>query len=157
MNWAPHTLYEVVAERAATRGGAEALVTASARLSYRDLDAAVRRAAKAMHALGVRRGDFVGVLMGNDETWVTLFYAAATIGAVTVPINTRFKAAELAFCLAQADVKTLFTADRFLNIDFLSYLREAEPALDHALPGAALPLLEHVVVIGREISKTARH
>ena len=71
-----------------------------------------------MHALGVRHGDFVGILLGNNETWVTLFYAAAMIGAVTVPINTRFKSAELAFCLKQADVKTLFTADRFLNIDF---------------------------------------
>ena len=56
MSWVPHTLYEILAERAATQGDAEALVTASARLSYRDLDAAVRRAAKAMHALGVRRG-----------------------------------------------------------------------------------------------------
>jgi fatty-acyl-CoA synthase len=155
MNWAPQTLYDVVAERAATRGDAEALVTASARLSYRDLDAAVRRAAKAMHSLGVRRGDFVGILMGNDETWVTLFYAAATIGAVTVPINTRFKAAELAFCLKQADVKALFTADRFLGIDFLSFLRTAEPAIDHALPGGALPLLQHVAVVGSEVPQAA--
>src|SRR5262249_21110079 len=155
MNWAPHTLYEVVAERAATRGGAEALVTASARLSYRDLNAAVRRAAKAMHALGVRRGGFVGILMGNDETWGTLFCAAATIRAVLVPINTRFKAPELAFCLAQADVKALFIADRFLNIDFLSFLRAAEPAIDHALPGAALPLLRHVAVVGSEVPQAA--
>src|SRR4029453_6821905 len=155
MSWAPQTLYEVVADRAATRGDAEALVTASARLSYRDLDAAVRRAAKAMHALGIRRGDFVGILMGNDETWVTLFCAAATIGAVTVPINTRFKAAELAFCLKQADVKALFTADRFLGIDFLSFLRAAEPAIDHALPGAALPLLRHVAVVGSEVPQAA--
>ena len=65
-----------------------------------------------------------------------------------MPVNTRFKSAELAFCLKQADVKVLFTADRFLNIDFLAFLREAEPAVDRALPGAALPLLEHVVVIG---------
>jgi fatty-acyl-CoA synthase len=156
MSWTPRTLYQFVAERAEARGDAEALVTPTARLNYRDQFAAVRRAAKAMHALGIRRGDFVGILNGNDETWVTLFYAAATLGAVTVPVNTRFKSAELGFCLKQADVKALFTADRFLNIDFLAYLREAEPALDHSLPGSALPLLEHVVVIGREIPKTAR-
>jgi fatty-acyl-CoA synthase len=156
MSWTPQTLYQVLAARAAARGHAEALVTASARLSYRDLDAAVRHAAKAMHALGVRRGDFVGILMGNDETWVTLFYAAATIGAVTVPINTRFKSAELAFCLKQADVSTLFTADRFLSIDFLSFLRAAEPAVDHALPGDSLPLLRHVVVVGDDIPRAAK-
>ena len=155
MSWTPRTLYQLVSERANTRGDTEALVTTTARLSYRDQREAVRRAAKAMHALGVRRGDFVGILLGNDETWVTLFYAAATIGAVTVPINTRFKSAELGFCLKQADVKALFTADRFLNIDFLSFLRTAEPAVDRALPGDALPLLRHLVVVGNEIPRTA--
>ena len=118
-SWTPRTLAELVAERARTRGDAEALVTATARWSYRAQHDAVRRTAKAMHALGVRRGDFVGILMGNDENWVSLFYAAAMLGAVTVPVNTRFKSAELAFCLRQADVKALFMADRFLNIDFL--------------------------------------
>jgi fatty-acyl-CoA synthase len=154
MSWTPKTLHQFLAERAATRGGAEALVTATARLTYRDQLQAVRRAARAMHVLGVRRGDFVGILLGNTEAWVTLFYAAAMIGAVTVPINTRFKAAELGFCLKQADVKVLFTADRFLNIDFLSFLRTAEPAIDHALPGTALPLLRHLVVVGQEIPKS---
>jgi fatty-acyl-CoA synthase len=155
MSWTPQTLYQVLAAREKTRGSAEALITASARLSYAEQHQQVRRAAKALHALGVRRGDFVGILMGNDETWVTLFYAAATIGAVTVPVNTRFKSAELAFCLAQADVKVLFTADRFLGIDFLAYLREAEPAIDHTLPGAKLPLLRQVVVVGGEIPRAA--
>jgi fatty-acyl-CoA synthase len=153
MTWTPRTLYNFVAEQAAGRGDAEALVTPTARLTYADQHRTVRRAAKAMHALGIRHGDFVGVLLGNSETWVTLFYAAAMIGAVTVPINTRFKSAELAFCLRQADVKALFTADRFLNIDFLSFLREAEPAVDGALPGTALPMLEHVVVIGSDIPR----
>ncbi len=156
MTWTPRSLYEFVAERAATRGDAEALVTATARLTYSDQHRAVRRAAKAMHTLGVRHGDFVGILLGNNETWVTLFYAAAMIGAVTVPINTRFKSAELAFCLKQADVKTLFTADRFLNIDFSKFLCEAEPAVDRTLPGEMLPLLEHVVVVGSDIPKAGR-
>jgi fatty-acyl-CoA synthase len=156
MSWTPRTLYEFVNKRAQTRGDTEALVTPTARLTYREQHQAVRRAAKAMHSLGVKRGDFVGILMGNDETWVTLFYAAAMIGAVTVPVNTRFKSAELAFCLAQADVKALFVAGRFLNIDFLSFLRAAEPAVDRALPGQALPLLRHVIAIGREIPHAGR-
>src|SRR5262249_33424122 len=151
MSWVPRTLHDFVAAAAEARDETEALVTPTARLTYRDQHRAVRRAAKAMHALGVRHGDFVGILSGNDETWVTLFYAAATIGAITVPINTRFKSAELGFCLRQADVKALFSADRFLNIDFLSFLRAAEPALDRALPGTALPRLEHVIVLGTEI------
>ena len=156
MTWAPRTLHQILAEQASSRGDAEALVTPTARVDYRGLRAQVRRAAKAMHALGVRRGDFVGVLLGNDEIWVTLFYAAATIGAVTVPVNTRFKSAELAFCLRQADVKLLLLADRFLGIDLVSYLRAAEPAVDAILPGAALPLLRQVVIIGDEVPAAAR-
>ena len=61
-----------------------------------------------MQALGIKRGDFVGILMGNDETLADAVLRRRLIGAVTVPVNTRFKAAEIAFCLKQADVKALF-------------------------------------------------
>jgi fatty-acyl-CoA synthase len=155
MSWTQQTLSTVLAARAASRGEAEALVTPTARLDYRGLSDRARRAAKAMHASGIRCGDFVGILAGNDETWVTLFYAAATLGAVTVPVNTRFKSAELAYCLKQADVKLLFLADRFLDIDFVSFLRAAEPAIDRTLPGEALPLLREVVVAGKDIPRAA--
>ena len=93
--------------------------------------------------------------MGNDEKWLALFYGAALIGAVTVPVNTRFKAAEIAFCLKQADCKALFLAERFLKIDFAAFLREAEPAVDATLPGDRLPLLRHVVVVGEDVPKAA--
>lgn len=148
--WAAQTLRQVLARQATGRGGAEALVTETERLTYAALQDETRRVARAMLALGIGKGDFVGVLFANDTRWVTTFYAAAMIGAVTVPINTRFKATELAFCLKQADVKALFMTGRFLKIDFVSFLREAEPAVDQALPGAALPLLRDVVVAGED-------
>jgi len=56
MSWTPTPLYAFVAERASRQGDAPALVTTTARLNYRDQKAAVRRAAKAMCALGVRGG-----------------------------------------------------------------------------------------------------
>ena len=77
-----------------------------------------------MQALGIRKGDHVGILMPNGEQWLALFYGAALIGAVTVPVNTRFKAAEIDFCLKQSGAKALFYADRFLNIDFGAMVRE---------------------------------
>ena len=119
MSWQPQTLGQFVLERAQTRGDAEALVTPSARFTYREQHSSVRRAAG---DAGARhpKGDHVGILMGNDEHWLSLFYGAALIGAVTVPVNTRFKAAEIAFCLKQADCKLLFYAERFLNIDFMA-------------------------------------
>jgi len=155
LSWQPKTLREVLAANVAARGTADALVTDRARLAYASLSAEAWRTAKAMHAIGLRRGDFVAVLMANDDAWLTLFYGAALIGAVTVPVNTRFKAPELAFCLKQADCKALFLADRFLKNDFVAYLREAEPAVDARLPGYALPLLRHVIVLGSDVPRAA--
>jgi fatty-acyl-CoA synthase len=154
-DWQPRTLGAVLGATAAARSNCEALVTDHVRLTYAEIAQESLQMARAMHALGVRRGDHVGILMGNNAAWVSLFFGAALIGAVTVPVNTRFKAAELGYCLKQADVKLLFMADSFLGIDFVSFLRAAEPALDAALPGRQMPLLAQVVVMGEAVPAAA--
>ena len=121
MSWKAQTLGEVLASRPQD---AEALVTVNGRFTYGELLQSAERAGAAMQALGIRRGDHVGILMGNDEHWLSLFYGAALIGAVTVPVNTRFKTAEIDFCLKQADCKVLFYVERFLNIDFGAMVRQ---------------------------------
>jgi fatty-acyl-CoA synthase len=84
-----------------------------------------------MQSIGIRRGDHVGVLMGNDEKWLALFYGAALIGAVTVPVNTRFKTAEVEYCVKQADCKALFYVPRFMKQDFESFIEGMEiPKVD---------------------------
>src|ERR671937_1404950 len=124
MEWKSQSLGEVLERRARGRGTAGALVTPNRRITYEDLYLRARSAAGAMQALGLGRGDHVGILMGNDEKWLALFYGAALIGAVTVPVNTRFKTTEIAFCLQQADCKALFYVPRFLNINFTAMVRE---------------------------------
>ncbi len=124
--WTPRTLGDFLA---AQKPDAEALVTATARLTYGKLLQRAQEAAGGMHALGLRKGDHVALLMGNDEHWITHFYGAALLGAVTVPVNTRFKAAEMEFCLKQADCKALIYAPRFLNNDYESMLQSIRPGL----------------------------
>ena len=121
MTWPPKTLGEVLSEPERSR---EALVTPTARLTYGELAERAKAAAGAMQALGIGKGDRVAILMPNGEQWLALFYGAALIGAVTVPVNTRFKAAEIDFCLKQSGAKMLFYADRFLNIDFKKTIKE---------------------------------
>jgi fatty-acyl-CoA synthase len=121
MSWPPKALGEVLAARSPS---SEALVTTTARLSYGELFERARRAAGGMQALGIGKGDHVGILMPNGEQWLALFYGAALIGAVTVPVNTRFKAAEIDYCLKQSRAKALFHVDRFLNNDYGSMIRE---------------------------------
>jgi fatty-acyl-CoA synthase len=100
------------------------LVTPSVRISYAELLTKAKDAAGAMQALGIGKGDRVAILLPNGEQWLSLFYGAALIGAVTVPVNTRFKAAEIDFCLKQSGAKVLFYVDRFLNNDFRSMVKE---------------------------------
>jgi len=155
MEWPSQVLSDVLARNAGVRGNEEALVIDGRRLTHAELEEQVRETARGLRALGIRRGDHVAVCMGNALEWVTFFYAAAWIGAVTVPVNTRFKAEELKYCLQQADVKLLLVVDRFLKIDFIAMLREVCPAIDDALPGAELPKLANVVVLGNDVPRGA--
>ena len=126
MTWQPRTLGDLLSERALPEreGGREALVTPTPRLTYGELAQKARAAAGAMQALGIGKGDRVAILLPNGEQWLALFYGAALVGAVTVPVNTRFKAAEIDFCLKQSGATMLFYADRFLNIDFTKMIKE---------------------------------
>src|SRR5256885_3147421 len=98
-----HPLGEAVERHARGRGTAEALVTPAGRFTYEDMYLRSRSAATTMHTLGIRRGDHVGILMGNDEKWLPLFYRPALIRARTLPGNTRLQAPEIEFCLNPAD------------------------------------------------------
>jgi fatty-acyl-CoA synthase len=113
-------LREVFEKAVALGPNREALVTPASRISYGELFAKSLRTAGALQAMGLKNGDHVGILMGNDETWLTLFYGAALAGMVTVPVNTRFKAAEIEFCVKQSDCKALFYVPKFLKQDFES-------------------------------------
>jgi len=119
VNWQPKTLGDFLADREG-----EALVTPSARLSYAELYLKAKHSAGAMQALGVGKGDRVAILLPNGEDWLALFYGAALIGAVTVPVNTRFKSAEIGFCLGQSGAKALFYVNRFLNNDYARMVKE---------------------------------
>ncbi len=154
--WAKQTLSTTLANAARDRLAQEALVISGRRMTYAQLWKSVQQVAAALHAAGVRRGDHVGVCMGNSIEWATFFYGAAALGAVTVPVNTRFKADEFEYCLKQADVKLLFVIDRFLKIDFIDMLRGMCPALDDKLPDAKLPLLDNVIVLGDDVPRAAQ-
>lgn len=153
--WSRQTLADALARAARQWPEQEALVIAGRRLTYAALWQSVQRVAAALHALGIKRGDHVAVCMGNSIEWVLFFYGAATIGAVTVPVNTRFKADDLEYCLKQADVKLLFVAARFLKIDFIAMLRQICLAVESRLPDAKLPQLEHLVVLGGNVPRAA--
>jgi fatty-acyl-CoA synthase len=119
-------------------GDRDALVVRSQgyRATYRQLWDAVTAAAKGLLAMGVARGDRVGVWSPNRFEWVVLQYATARVGAILVNINPAYKAAELAYALGQSGTSVLALARAFRHNDYVAMLAEVRdrcPALRRAI------------------------
>jgi fatty-acyl-CoA synthase len=91
-------------------GEREALFDSSRdiRWSYAQLASRTDRAAAALAAAGVERGDRVCVLAKNRLEQIELLFACARLGALFVPLNWRLKEPELAFLLDDAEPRLLF-------------------------------------------------
>ena len=109
-----------LAKRAWLDGGRPALIADGRRLSFAELNAAANRAARALQAQGVRRGDRVAVLLRNGVDYVALYYAAAKLGAILCGINWRLAAPEIGFILADSEPKLLvYDMDFAATVDAL--------------------------------------
>jgi fatty-acyl-CoA synthase len=110
------------------------------------------RAAKALIAAGVQPGDHVCLWLANRPEYVFIFFAVARIGAVLVPINTRFRTRDMAYIVNQSDATTLITADRSGPVDYLEMIEELIPGLREqpadGLSVSAVPALRQVILIG---------
>ena len=124
-------------------GAREALVVGhqNYRATYRELSEQVDRAARALLATGVQKGDRVGIWAPNRYEWTVVQFATARVGAILVTINPAYKAAELRHALHKAGVSLLFTARRFRDADYLAMLGEAR---------AECPDLSQIVVLDDE-------
>ncbi|TQM13426.1 class I adenylate-forming enzyme family protein [Pseudonocardia kunmingensis] len=79
-------------------------------LSYREWDARTDQLARALAAEGVRPGDRVALALAGGEPLASLHLAAQKLGAVSVPLSTRFSPDELRYCVEDADAR-LMVAD----------------------------------------------
>lgn len=105
-------------QRAGLSPSLEAYVEPSTntRLSYAQLNDCSNRCAQVLSDLNLKAGDRVALLMPNSCNFVALFYAAAKLGLVVVPLNTRLAAAELAFILSDSGAKALFYGSEFAAV-----------------------------------------
>jgi fatty-acyl-CoA synthase len=128
--------------RAAERwGDCDALVACHQQLrySYRELRDEADRAARALIAIGVQRGDRVGIWSGNRAEWMITQYAAAKAGAILVNINPAYRLRELEYALRHSGVSVLITARGFRSTGYVEILLRLAPEL---------PALRHVVYLG---------
>jgi O-succinylbenzoate-CoA ligase len=99
----------LLAKRAHLSPKLEALVEVETgrRFTFPELNARCNRTAELMRGLGVRKGDRVALLLLNGVEYVECFFALAKIGAITVPLNWRLLAHELAFILKDSGASVL--------------------------------------------------
>ena len=137
------TYGELMREAAARDPAGEALVFPDRRVSYAALLEQAGWRARELQALGVCRGDRFGVLMPNSPNIIEFLIGGALMGAVMVPINTRFKVRELRHVITDAELTTVITtAEIDEHVNFRYLLHEALPSLGMATDPFALSLAE---------------
>lgn len=122
------TIPEMVSSAGDRFGDAEAVVDGDLRLSFVELTDRVRRAAGAIAALGLDKGDRIAIWAPNSAHWLIAALGAVTAGAVMVPVNTRFKADEAADVITRSGAKAVLIEKGFLGQDFA--VPAGVPAID---------------------------
>ena len=127
------------------------------RLTYSELQAQVNTCAKALLAIGIVKGDRVGIWSPNRYEWTVLQFATAKVGAILVNINPSYRLHELEYALNQSGCVMIVIADKFKTSDYEKMLLELAPEVTNAAVGtlnaAKLPELNTVV----SLSDTSIH
>jgi fatty-acyl-CoA synthase len=146
--WEPLTIAQQLERTAAESGARESLVAPQRRLSWAEVKEESRAFAKALIAAGIDERDHVALWLPNQVEWVIGWFGAAYVGAVVVPLNSRYKTEEASYILRQSDSKLLLMRDSFLGIDFAEMLDRLTPSQDGGRGTSALPELGTIVAIG---------
>jgi fatty-acyl-CoA synthase len=120
--------------------------------TYAEYRAQVDRFAAGLFALGIKKGDRVGIWAPNCFEWCLTQFATAKIGAILVCVNPAYRVYELEFALNKSGCVALVTAQSFRSSDYAGMLRELAPELARSAPGAlhaaTLPHLRHIITTG---------
>jgi fatty-acyl-CoA synthase len=154
--WFEKVTFGDMLDRAAERyGERQALAFAGRRWSFRELKDDCDRAARGLMRCGIQPGEKVSLWLTNRPEWIHIMFGLAKIGAVLVPINTRFRTTDLDYVLRQSDSRMLITTDHSGPVGYLDMVRELIPELDiradpHGLRSATFPELRTVCVVSQQ-------
>ena len=146
-DWSVKQTIGLLPERAARQWGPrEALAFQGRRWTFAALDARVDTVARGLLALGIGPGDKIALWMVNRPEWIDAMFAVMKIGAVLVPVNTRFRTEDMAYVLAQSDAAAVLIAERSGPVDYLTMMREVVPGLG-TRPDSRFPCLRRVIAL----------
>ena len=84
-------------------------------ISWKVFDEKANRMANMLLARGVRKGEKVGILMMNCLEWLPIYFGILKSGAIAVPLNFRYTADEILYCVKLADVEVLLFGPEFIG------------------------------------------
>ncbi len=150
-DWYPKKTFGSLPEAMAARFGArEALVFEDQRETFDAFSAEVDRVARGLIWLGIQPGDHVALWLMNRPEWLHLMFALAKVGAVQVPVNTRFRTGDLEYLLRQSDSAALITHDRSGPVEYLGMVRDVLrlPETGSSVEDADFPKMRSVLILG---------
>ncbi|MEU8252075.1 AMP-binding protein [Nonomuraea sp. NPDC048916] len=121
---AERTIPRMLMASAERFGDRLAVIDGEAVLTFRELRDAALAVARAALALGIERGDRVGVWAPNSHRWITVSLGLHCAGATVVPVNTRYRGPEAREILARVRAKAVFVDGGFLGYDYAGVVRE---------------------------------
>lgn len=147
------TIGQALESAARSQPDLEALVSVhqGVRLTYAQLNDRADRIGAGLLALGLKRGDRVGIWSPNKVEWALIQFATAKAGMVLVNINPAYRTSELEYTLNKVEISALVAAETFKSSDYVAMLEELLPEIaGHTgdLHAACAPHLRHVVKIG---------
>ncbi len=107
--------------------------------------------ARALLAMGVKKGDHIAIWATNVPAWYITFWATTKIGCVLVTVNTAYKIHEAEYLLKQSDTHTLVMVDGYKDSDYIGIIKELCPELETCKPGELnsekFPFLKNIITV----------
>ncbi len=154
--WLHRTFADALDWAASTYGSHEAVVHGTTRLGFDALAERVRAFARGLIELGVQPGEHVALWMSDSPDWLVARWAVPMIGAVLVPVNTRFRANDVAFVLTQSEASTLIVQQDAVRgapgyFEILGRLEPRYREQPRAWASERLPALRRVIGAGSDV------
>jgi Acyl-CoA synthetases (AMP-forming)/AMP-acid ligases II len=100
------------------------LIDGERHVTYSEFLNEAKLLARSFHTLGVRKGDAVAILMGNQVEWLLTQFAVSMLGGVLVALNTWWRQDELRHALELTEPKVLVMVDHYLGNDYVETLKK---------------------------------
>jgi long-chain acyl-CoA synthetase len=112
----PRILNDLIRHHAETTPDNTAILFEDQSISYGDFYDDVTRAARMLLGLGINRGDRLGLMFPNRPEMLFLYFACFRIGAIVVPVNTRYQRSEVEYALDHSECRLLIVDKHFYSI-----------------------------------------